>query len=183
MELSQEDINLIDRFNNGEQSEEELASFNERMKDPDFASSVLLYNQTIEIIRNGGREELKIILKSIQSKLEATKGFEKYNPGKSNNGRRIWSWIIGIILIIAIAFYFFLSGKIKPEEIKNFLQEKELDTVYHYIYHTDTIVKNLTDSVAVSQAQGAKRNEYKSIRKIIRVDTVYQFSKSNRQTR
>jgi len=185
MELSQDDIDLIDRFNNGELSGEELASFNERMKDANFASSVALYNETIKIIRNEGRDELRSVLASIQSKLVTTGGFEKYNPGKSKNGGDMWSWIIGIILVVAVVSYFFLTGKINPGAIKNLLKENEVDTVYHYIYHTDTIVKTTEDSVSVIQSDslsegGSRLIQHKQNRKIIRIDTVYQDPKSER---
>ena len=186
MELSQVDIELIVRFNNGELSGKELASFNERMKDQDFASLVAEHNLVLKTIRDGGRDELRKEFASIHSGLKTSGGFEKYKPGIPKKGGGSGGWFAGIGMIVLVAAsYLFYTGKIKTEDLKNLIEDAGLDTVYHYIYHTDTIYKNDTiylnqaDTLSFDSLEQLKDTEHpnKSTRKIISIDTVYQRTK------
>jgi hypothetical protein len=184
MELSREDIELIDRFNANELSGNELDSFNKRMQDPEFAASVAQHNDATRIIRSAGRAELRKEFAAIHSGIEATGGFEKYKPRKPNKGGGSGGWFAGIgFCILVAASYFYFSGKIKMEDFKNLIKEEGVDTVYHYNYHVDTVYRTHTDTIQTLVTDTVLPDNLKefkntSTRKIIRIDTVYKVTKS-----
>lgn len=150
MELSLDDIELLDRFFRNELAVDELAELQKRMKDPDFAASAKVHLESLEVVKNAGRSELRSVLTSIQNEIQKTDGYQEYKPSSSgkkpNSGNGFFTGLI--IVIVAVSTYFYFTGKIKPESIENvFPSEQKIDTVYHYSIKRDTVYKTIYDTV------------------------------------
>ena len=142
MDLTQEDIEVLDRFIRNELKGEELSSLQTRMKDPEFAAEVKLYLESVSAIENSGRVELRSVLTSIHNETEKTNGFDEYKPSKGKGGSGSGGGIIisVITIIVAVFAYLFYSGKLDLEQIeKTFTSEEKTDTVYHYNIVRDTV--------------------------------------------
>ena len=148
MELSQEYIEILDRYFRNELTDEELARLQTEMKNPEFSESVNFYLETLKVIEAAGRNELRLQLLNIQKEVEGTDGYDDYKPSSTGKGPGGGGYIISIIVVIvAVTAYLFYSGKFSTEKLNNIIPDSEkADTVYHYIIQRDTFVVNKNDT-------------------------------------
>jgi hypothetical protein len=154
MELTQNDIDLLDRFSRDELDGGELAALQQRMKDADFATEVRQYLETVHVIEQAGRAGLKTMLAEIQSSI-GTDEMEKYRPSKGSGGFGTYI-LYFLIAATAVSTYFLLKDhyqKTVREYSSDTLNTTETDTVYHYSIRTDTIWKTKGDSQTSSHSK------------------------------
>jgi hypothetical protein len=146
MELTEYDIEVLDRFYRNELPEHELFILQSRMKDEQFADAVRSYLQTLSVIEQAGRFDLQQQLKSVQRQVQKT-GYDKYKPPKGKNFGGAGIIIsIAFVIICMIAFMFY-TRRLNTETLKEVLPATEaVDTIYHYNVHTDTIIVDKPDS-------------------------------------
>ena len=165
MELSPEDIDLIDRFLKNELKGEELRAFSERMnRDEDFAAEVTRHARSLQAIDAIGRSELLVQLESISNEIRESGRADKYRPGKRKvSGKKGGSAggflaTLTFIGIVGITAWIYFSD---PHAFEPFLPEQQkiklTDTVYHYKVKRDTIYME----------------KKQRIKKIMRTDTVF----------
>jgi len=174
MELTPDDIEILDRYSGNELTVDELSQLQSRMKDTGFSDAVKNHHETIQIVEQTGRMELKQVFTSIHSGLQSSGALDRYNPSSGpTKGKGSRGWLLSVIISgIIIAGYLFFSGKLNRQTIPTIFQDKEkIDTVYHYRVKTDTIIRTRTDTVV-----------HHSRRKLIRVDTVYVPGNGTRKT-
>jgi len=140
MELSDEDIALIERYLQNDLAGEDLSAFKQRMdSDPDFAREVEDYSSVLGSIKLQGRDELKQRVGAIGASLAAEGGLNDYTPPKSGGA----GGIVKTILVLAVAgggIYYYIT---KSEEGKQSWMEniekifkQETKTVNDTIWYT-----------------------------------------------
>jgi hypothetical protein len=166
MELNQQDIDILDRYFRNELTPEELVQLHLRLKENEFGGAANSYLQTLKVVEEIGRNELRSTLTAVQLNVESKGGYEKYKSSKSGSSAS-GAFTFSIILLIAgIIAWFYFSGNFDPHKLHEFIPESEnLDTVYHYNIKRDTVYR--MDTV-----------KKKSIRRVV-TDTVYIRSSGN----
>ena len=166
MELSQTDIELLDRYFRNELTGEELSVLQSKMKDVDFASAAKSHFEALAIVQSAARVELMSSLTAIRKNIEQQNGFDKYKPSKSGKGSSGGSGggfsMIIIAGVIAVVAYLYSTGKLDPSEVHTIFPDSEkIDTVYHYNVKRDTVYYSKSDTT-----------ETRVTRKVVS-DTVY----------
>jgi hypothetical protein len=147
MELSEADIEILDRFYRNELPEDDFATLKARMKDGDFADAVTSYLKTLSVIAEAGRFDLQQQLSVIQKHVEKS-GYEKYKPSKGGGFGGSGAVILIMAVIIVITVVMFYTGRLNMETLDEVIPDSEkLDTVYHYNIYTDTIIVESSDSI------------------------------------
>jgi hypothetical protein len=143
MELTPQEIDLIDRHFRNELTKEEEAAFNSRLvSDTVFADELENYKKSIEAIGEIGRRQLKSEFIAIQKEVENSEGYDSYKPGNIKKLRRGGSGYIGFtifILLVAAGIYYYNTHKEHLDKIDNMFVPSEPDTVYHYRVKKDTV--------------------------------------------
>jgi hypothetical protein len=150
MELTQNDIELLDRFFRNELTADELAIIQEKMKQPDFAEAAKAHFESLNIVQAAGRDEFRSLLTTIHTEIASKNGFEKYKASKkggTGSGGGGFAFVI-IGGLIAVTAYLYSTGRLDTESIQKIIPTKEkIDTVYHYKIQRDTIYTQKTETI------------------------------------
>jgi hypothetical protein len=160
MELTPENIEILDRYFRNELSAEELSRLQSDMKDAEFADAARSYLETIKVVEAAGRKELRLQFSSIKDEIEKSDGFDGYKPSSQGKGPGGGGLIISIlVVIVAVTAYLFYSGKFNSEKLQNVISDPEkVDTVYHYIIQRDTFIVNKTDTEKIEKLKRKERD-------------------------
>jgi hypothetical protein len=167
MDLSQDDIDVLDRYYRDEITDAELKQLRERMKDAGFAEAVRLYLESLNIVKQAGRVELRSLLASVKSDIDSSGKYDEYKPsapGKGSGSSGMFTAMIAVIIGIT-AYLFYSQRRSKEEQQKDIPSatyidsinnsshpDREIetksgtivrtDTIYHYQIVRDTIYVN-----------------------------------------
>lgn len=121
MDLTENDIELIEQYLSGSLSGADAEAFEARLaNEPDFAEAVDFQRNLVDATRSVGRADLKKQLQTIGAAVAAESGFDDYQPSKKppKGGSSLGKWVvaIGVISIIFFAAYQYGAPQLKHME-------------------------------------------------------------------
>jgi hypothetical protein len=161
MELSEKDIELLDRFSRDKLSHDELKLLQERMKNPEFAAEVKSYFSALEVLKEAGRSEMRAMLAAIHTDVSNSNSIDKYKPGKSGGGWGFGKILTGLIIAGSVYFGYryyghdlhqYLNDKVlNPKADTMVVRTSKTDTVYHYKVVRDTVYRTTKKTKIIRQ--------------------------------
>ena len=131
MELKPDEIDLIERYSRGELTSGEAALLKEKLLNEEFKNEFTHYLNSIDVVRQAGRMELKQALNTIHNNLESKNEFDRYKPSKKG-GSGSSGFMTAIVLTGLIVAGYFIWKSPAMQEYEKRLMDDTPDTIYHY---------------------------------------------------
>lgn len=128
MELNEHDIAQIESYLQGSLQGDELAAFEQRLQDPDFAGEVELMRDLIGGTQAAGRQQLKADIGAIGASVLAGTEFNQYQPPKpkGTGGSSIGGKLVTLAFVAAAGYgsYLWFTDQFPPDWAKPYVPEQ-----------------------------------------------------------